>query len=189
MACLFSSFSGYLRLGEPFTGLNEMEFKFAWYDGIYMDHEQENDFDAPLTNNSRKSIIVDEVRSQVYDAADWHSDEDVKKKNIIHPYFLISISIDPLIHGIFKAAARKPTSGISSSSSCIIVRATNPTPIELQRHTPSSAYNFAATIGAGRHLIAEAIQRRRRRRSSRWLPTVAAVLRPAKEDDGLLGLP
>ena len=64
-----------------------------------------------------------------------------------------------------EAAARKPRSGISSSSSRIIVRTTRkPYSHRILRRTPSPAYTFTATVGAGRKLVAEAIQRRRRKK-------------------------
>ncbi|KAL4559609.1 hypothetical protein LXL04_031752 [Taraxacum kok-saghyz] len=63
------------------------------------------------------------------------------------------------------AAARKPRSGISLSSSRIIVRTTRkPYSHRILRRTPSPAYTFTATVGAGRKLVAEAIQRRRRKK-------------------------
>ncbi|CAH1441123.1 unnamed protein product [Lactuca virosa] len=84
---------------EPFSGLNEMNFKFH---GIYTDHELEQEFvtskekckdvflilNVLIDENLRNFSMADEVRAQVYHVNDWQSDEEeqeqVKNKYIIY---------------------------------------------------------------------------------------------------------
>lgn len=77
---------------EPFAGLDEMDYELY---GIYMDHEPELEFVTSLDrckdvflnvllsdDNLRNSSMADELRAQVYHAADLETDEEDATENV-----------------------------------------------------------------------------------------------------------